>query len=299
MPVGAQWGGALFVARRPKAEGVHEGRHPGRRAVPSPPPVLTEPGWPATLCYFAKVAPHRAQVRVPVVKSESGMSEQSTSAKPTDMRVRVQGEPRDSYPERAPEAERGRVRRITVVGEDVLHRRNAEVASELFGTDELSRLIDDMFCTMYVAEGVGLAGNQVGVDLRLFVYDCPDDDGVRHVGHVINPVLDERDPETTPLVVENEGCLSVPGPHAELPRAEHATVRGFDKDGAPLVISGTGYFARCLQHETDHTYGRLYIDRLAARPRKRVLKQMNEMREEVFARRAANAAALTGEAGAE
>ncbi|CAM4331118.1 peptide deformylase [Nocardiopsis rhodophaea] len=216
------------------------------------------------------------------------MSEQSI-----DTRVRVQGEPVDSYPEMAPEAGRGTVLRITAVGEDVLHRRNKDVEPAQFGTPELSALIDNMFLTMYAAEGVGLAGNQVGEDLRIFVYDCPDDDGVRHVGHVINPVLDERDPDQTPLVVENEGCLSVPGPHAELPRAKHAVVRGFDKDGRPLVVEGTGYFARCLQHETDHTYGRLYIDRLAARARKKVLKQMNEMANDVFARREANAAQLT------
>ncbi|MFC3999970.1 peptide deformylase [Nocardiopsis sediminis] len=218
------------------------------------------------------------------------MSEQSTSEHPADMRVRVQGEPVDAYPDLAPEAARGRVRRITVVGEDVLHRRNRDVAAEAFGTEELARLIDDMFVTMYVAEGVGLAGNQVGEDLRLFVYDCPDDDGIRNVGHIINPVLQERDPEANQLLVESEGCLSVPGPHADLPRAEHAVVHGFDKDGRALTLSGSGYFARCLQHETDHTLGRLYIDRLAARPRKKVLKQMNEMRNDVFARREANAA---------
>ncbi|MBB6171606.1 peptide deformylase [Nocardiopsis mwathae] len=216
------------------------------------------------------------------------MSEQSI-----DTRVRVQGEPVDTFPDMAPEAARGTVLRVTVVGEDVLHRRNKDVDPAQFGTPELSQLIDDMFLTMYAAEGVGLAGNQVGRDLRVFVYDCPDDEGVRHVGHVINPVLDERDPDRTPLVVENEGCLSVPGPHAELARAEHAVVRGFDKDGRPVVLEGTGYFARCLQHETDHTLGRLYIDRLAARARKKVLKQMSEMANDVFARREARAAELT------
>ncbi|GAB3209936.1 peptide deformylase [Marinactinospora thermotolerans] len=218
------------------------------------------------------------------------MSEQHVSDQPAEPQVRVQGEPVDSYPEMAPEAARGEVRRVTVVGEEVLHRRNADVTE--FGTPELSKLIDDMFLTMYVAEGVGLAANQVGVDLRVFVYDCPDDEGVRHVGHVVNPVLDERDPDEGGLEVENEGCLSVPGPHAELARAGRAVVRGFDKDGTPIVVEGTGYFARCLQHETDHTLGRLYIDRLPKRERKKVLKQMNEMKNDVFARREANAQAL-------
>ncbi|MEY9212851.1 peptide deformylase [Thermobifida halotolerans] len=215
------------------------------------------------------------------------MSEQHVSETPVDTRVRVQGQPVDSYPEWAPEAVRGRVLRVTVVGEDVLHRRNAEVTE--FGTPELHTLVDDMFRTMYVAEGVGLAANQVGVDLRLFVYDCPDDDGVRHVGHVLNPVLETEGVEEEGLAVENEGCLSVPGPHAELPRAPRARVTGFDRDGNPVTVEGTGYFARCLQHETDHTMGRLYIDRLPKRERKKVLKTMNDMKDQVFARRAENA----------
>ncbi|TQN31618.1 peptide deformylase [Haloactinospora alba] len=218
------------------------------------------------------------------------MSEQTTTGGSGDAGVRVQGSPVDTYPDYAPEAERGRVLRVTVAGEDVLHQRGADVTREQFATSELSQLIDDMFRTMYVAEGVGLAASQVAVDMRVFVYDCPDDEGVRHVGHVVNPVLDERDPEQNPLVVDNEGCLSVPGPHAELPRAETAVVRGYDREGEPLVIEGTGYFARCLQHETDHTYGRLYVDRLTKRDRKKVLKQMEEMAPEVFAQREANAA---------
>ena len=208
------------------------------------------------------------------------MSEQSTSVPVTY----VQGREVSDFPELAPEAARGRVLGITVIGEEVLHRGNADVGESMFGGAELARLVDDMFVTMYAAEGVGLAGNQVGVDLRLFVFDCPDDDGARHVGHVINPVLDERDLDD-PVVVESEGCLSVPGPHAELGRAEHATVRGVDRDGNEVVLTGSGYFARCLQHETDHTFGKLYVDRLSKRERKRVLKKMNEMADNVFARR--------------
>ncbi|NYH55373.1 peptide deformylase [Nocardiopsis arvandica] len=219
------------------------------------------------------------------------MSEQS---RPAQVAAVVQGREVVDFPELAPEAARGRVRRITVTGEEVLHRRNAEVPEEMLGGAELAGLIDDMFLTMYAAEGVGLAANQVGVDLRLFVYDCPDDDGVRHVGHVVNPVLDERDLED-PVVVEAEGCLSVPGPHADLGRAEHATVRGVDRDGAPVVVSGGGYFARCLQHETDHTLGRVYVDRLSARERKRVLKKMDEMSHDVFARRQERAEQLSEE----
>ncbi len=205
--------------------------------------------------------------------------------------VFVQGKPVDSYPPLSPEARRGSVRRITEVGEEVLHKPCRDVTE--FGPD-LAALIDDMFLTMYVADGAGLAANQVGVGLRLFVYDCPDDDGVRHVGHIVNPVLEPLDPAGRRLLDENEGCLSVPGAVMDVPRPDLAVVRGLDKDGEPLVIEGTGYFARCLAHETDHVNGHVYLDRLSKRERKDALRQVADRRDEVFARRAANIEALSG-----
>ncbi|MFI7018231.1 peptide deformylase [Streptomyces sp. NPDC050164] len=205
--------------------------------------------------------------------------------------VFVQGRPVDSYPRLAPEARRGQVRRITEVGEEVLHKPCRDVTE--FGPD-LAALIDDMFLTMYIADGAGLAANQVGVGLRLFVYDCPDDDGVRHVGHIVNPVLEPLDAARRRLLDDSEGCLSVPGATMEVPRPDRAVVRGYDRDGEPLVIEGTGYFARCLAHETDHVSGQVYLDRLSGRERKEALRQMADRREAVFARRAANVAALSG-----
>ena len=215
-----------------------------------------------------------------------------------DRRVRIQGQPVDSCPALLPEAVRGSVLRITEAGEEILQRPCR--AAEEFGTPELSRLIDDMFRTMYLAEGAGLAANQVDVDLRLFVYDCLDDDGVRHVGHMLNPVLDEAGPAGRRLIEDEEGCLSVPGASAGVPRTDRTVARGFDQHGRPLVVEGTGYFARCLQHETDHLNGRLYLDRLAKRDRKEALRQSADRREAVFARRASRAAdldAATGRAG--
>ena len=203
--------------------------------------------------------------------------------------VFVQGRPVDSCPRLAPEARQGRVRRITEAGEEVLHKPCRDVTE--FGPD-LAALIADMFLTMYVADGAGLAANQVGVDLRVFVYDCPDDDGVRHVGHIVNPVLDPLDASRRRLLDEAEGCLSVPGATMEVPRPDRAVVRGVDRDGEPLVIEGTGYFARCLAHETDHCDGQLYLDRLSARERRAALRQTADRRDEVLARRAANIAAL-------
>jgi peptide deformylase len=204
-------------------------------------------------------------------------------------RVFVQGRPADYYPRHAPGAGRGAVRRITEVGEEVLHKPCRDVTE--FGPD-LAALVDDMFLTLYVAEGAGLAANQVGVDLRLFVYDCPDDDGVRHVGHIVNPVL-ETPTSGRRLLDEGEGCLSVPGAVMAVPRPDRAVVRGQDKDGNPVVIEGTGYFARFLIHETDHTNGYLYLDRLSKREKKDALRQMADRRDEVFARRAARAEELS------
>ncbi|GAA2118922.1 peptide deformylase [Streptomyces synnematoformans] len=169
--------------------------------------------------------------------------------------------------------ERGTVRPITVVGNPVLHRECRDVTEF---DDTLRRLVDDMFASQRAAEGVGLAANQIGVDLKVFVYDCPDDDGVRHVGAVCNPVLQELPAGNRQLDDGNEGCLSVPGAYMSLARPDYAVVSGRDLDGNPVLVHGTGYFARCLQHETDHLYGRLYIDRLSKRERKDVMQQMAE-----------------------
>ncbi|WP_035845617.1 peptide deformylase [Kitasatospora azatica] len=173
----------------------------------------------------------------------------------------------------APDLSKGTARPITVVGNPVLHRE-CRTVTEFDG--ELAGLIDDMFVSMYAAEGVGLAANQIGVDAKVFVYDCPDDNNVRHIGHVINPVLEELAVDRRTLDDGNEGCLSVPGAYAELPRPDYAAVTGQDKDGNPIRVEGTGFFARCLQHETDHLNGYLYIDRLSKRDRKDALRQMAE-----------------------
>jgi peptide deformylase len=161
----------------------------------------------------------------------------------------------------------GTPRKIVVVGDPVL-AATSRLVTEF--DDALSQLVDDMFASMEVAHGVGLAAPQIGVDLAVFVYDCPDSDGVRHVGHVVNPTL------TTggPVVADDEGCLSVPGPYVELGRASEARVTGVDRTGAPVDVSGTGYFARCLQHEAEHLKGTLYIDHLPRNRRRRVLRDM-------------------------
>jgi peptide deformylase len=140
--------------------------------------------------------------------------------------------------------------------------------------DELQQLVADMFASMAAAEGVGLAANQIGVDARVFVVDCPDATDTNVVAHVVNPVL--QLPEGRALEVDNEGCLSVPGVRADVGRPTTAVVTGVDMFGEPVTINGTGLLARCLQHETDHLDGLLYVDRLPAKQRKRLLAESAE-----------------------
>jgi peptide deformylase len=162
---------------------------------------------------------------------------------------------------------RGRVRSISLLGDRVLRTPGAQVTD--FGP-ELAGLVEDMFATMYAAQGVGLAANQIGESLRVFVYDCPDDDDVRHVGHVVNPRLVETD---GPVLRGPEGCLSLPGLEAGTERYDHAVVEGFTMDGEPVTVHGAGWFARCLQHECDHLDGGLYVDRLSGMRHRWVMRQ--------------------------
>ncbi|MFF1546868.1 peptide deformylase [Streptomyces sp. NPDC058291] len=163
---------------------------------------------------------------------------------------------------------RGRVRPLTLLGDPVLHARCEDVTD--FGP-ELARLVEDMFATMYAARGVGLAANQVGEPVRVFVYDCPDDDDVRHLGHVVNP----RVVETGGIVMRGpEGCLSLPGLEAGTERHDEAVVEGFTTAGEPITVRGSGFFARCLQHEADHLDGRVYADRVTGLRARRLARQV-------------------------
>ncbi|MEV6669225.1 peptide deformylase [Streptomyces sp. NPDC051162] len=164
----------------------------------------------------------------------------------------------------------GQVRPMRLLGDRGLGTPCEEVTE--FGPD-LAKLVEDMFATMYAAQGVGLAANQIGVPLRVFVHDCPDDEDRRHLGHLVNPRLVEADG----VVVRGpEGCLSVPGIEAGTPRFDHAVVEGFTVDGAPVRVSGTGFFARCLQHECDHLDGGLYLDHLTGFRRRRALRAVRK-----------------------
>ena len=132
--------------------------------------------------------------------------------------------------------------------------------------DALADTVELMFISMREARGVGLAANQIGLGISLFVMDCQ---GV--VAVVANPRLVELSEERA---TELEGCLSVLGKNYPTPRAVTATVEGQDETGASIRISGEGEVARCLQHETDHLSGRLYLDRLVGDVRRQARREV-------------------------
>jgi peptide deformylase len=168
----------------------------------------------------------------------------------------------------------GAVRPITRWGEPVMHARCAPVTDF---DDDLRALVADMVATMHAADGVGLAANQVGVSLSVFVFECPDKDEVVHRGVVCNPVLTL--PEGTDRVLDeaDEGCLSLPGAYAVSARPDFARVEGQDENGRPVAFEGTGVLARCLQHETDHLFGTVFGDRLPQKARKRLFKDADKL----------------------
>ncbi|GAA2151608.1 peptide deformylase [Nocardioides koreensis] len=181
--------------------------------------------------------------------------------------------PMPDAPEHAPYGplpEGGTVRPMTRWGTPVMHRPQAAVTSY---DEELRTLVADMVATMYAADGVGLAACQVGVDLAVFVFDCPDESGERTVGVVCNPVLTLPEGRDRRLDDGDEGCLSYPGAFVECARPDFATVRGTGLAGEPVEFSGDGLLARCLQHETDHTLGTVFGDRLPTKQRKKLQKQ--------------------------
>ncbi len=165
----------------------------------------------------------------------------------------------------------GTVRPITRWGADVMHRPSRPVTSY---DEDLRALVADMVATMYAAKGVGLAACQIGVDLAVFVYDCPDDSGVYQQGVICNPQVELPEGRDRQLDEDEEGCLSFPGAFVPCARPDFATVTGQDLDGHDVTVSGDGLLARCLQHESDHLQGRVFADRLSSRAMKKLRKQM-------------------------
>ncbi len=169
----------------------------------------------------------------------------------------------------------GTIQRLTRWTEPVMHRQTRPVTAF---HEELHTLIRDMFATMEVAEGVGLASTQVGVDLAVFIYECPDEDFKIHKGVVCNPEVELPTGKERRLDAADEGCLSWPGAYQLLSRPDRAVCRGVDANGDPVEIVGTGLLARCLQHETDHLKGIVFGDRLSSRARRQLDERHEELR---------------------
>ena len=150
---------------------------------------------------------------------------------------------------------------ILITGEPVLH----QVATPVTEFNRALRtLIDDMVETMAAAPGVGLAGPQVGVPHRIFVWDWTDDTGARSHGVAINPELWISPPALGELDedAESEGCLSIPGERFPLRRSQRALLRAVALDRETFEVEAEGWLARIFQHEFDHLDGILYADRL-------------------------------------
>ena len=133
---------------------------------------------------------------------------------------------------------------------------------------ELRKLVTDLIDTMREQGGAGLAAPQLGVGLRVFAFDVDD-----VVGHLVNPVLHFPDEEEQD---GPEGCLSLPGLYFDTKRRANVVAKGFNAYGDPVQVVGTGLMARCLQHETDHLDGVLFIDRLDPERRKEAMKAIRE-----------------------
>lgn len=131
---------------------------------------------------------------------------------------------------------------------------------------ELRQLVADLFDTMQKENGAGLAAPQLGVGLRVFAFHTDD-----VAGHMINPVLDFLDEEEQD---GPEGCLSIPGVYLDTKRRMNVVAKGYDEHGDPIQLVGAGLLARCVQHETDHLDGVIFLDRLDPDRRRQAMREI-------------------------
>ena len=141
------------------------------------------------------------------------------------------------------------LRNIRILGDEILKKQAKEVTEM---TPKIEELIDDMFETMYDANGCGLAAPQVGIRKRIVVIDCGDQPLV-----LINPEILETSGEQT----GEEGCLSLPGKYGIVTRPNYAKVKALDENMDEIIVEGTELLARCLCHEIDHLNGIMYVDK--------------------------------------
>ena len=166
------------------------------------------------------------------------------------------------------------LREIRILGDSALRVLCDEVESV---DDEVRQLVDDLIETMYAADGIGLAAPQLGVPLRVFVYDVREPE--IEPGVLINP----RIVEAGGTVRDTEGCLSIPGMEEVVERPSSVSVEGFTPQGEAVSIEATGLFSRVLQHEIDHLDGVLFIDRLSPLKRRMALKKWQKSQAEEVA----------------
>ena len=162
------------------------------------------------------------------------------------------------------------MREVRYLGDPVLR----EICREVDAVDgEVRALVDDLLETMYAEDGIGLAAPQIGVPMRVFVYDVRDDE--IEPGVLVNP----RIVEATGKQKELEGCLSIPGLDEVVERSGRVVVEALGRDGEPVRIEAEGLLSRCLQHECDHLDGVLFIDRVSPLKRRMLLKKWSKMDE--------------------
>ena len=141
---------------------------------------------------------------------------------------------------------------VVKYGDPILTKRGEDVIEF---DENLRKLVDDMFETMYGAPGVGLAAPQVGVLKRLFVMDCSSGKDKKQKVALINPVIETEEGEQ----IGDEGCLCFPGIYLEVKRPQRIVVRALDIDGSEIILDVMDLQARCVSHETDHLDGELFI----------------------------------------
>lgn len=148
-------------------------------------------------------------------------------------------------------------------------RTKAEEVTEV--NDDIRKIVDDMFETMYAENGVGLAATQVNIHQRIVVMDTTEDKSDPIT--LINPEIVEKSDET---FINEEGCLSVPGCYAKVDRHERVTVKALDRDGNEFTRDADELLSICIQHELDHLKGVLFVDYLSPLKRKRIQTKLEK-----------------------
>jgi peptide deformylase len=159
---------------------------------------------------------------------------------------------------------------IRVLGDPILRQETTPVSAV---TNELRRLIDDMFRTMHRAKGIGLAAPQVGRTERIAIADV---DGGKQPLVFVNPEIVSSSSGTSK---SEEGCLSIPDVFGDVVRPETIVVRALDRDGTPFELEASDLLARCIQHEVDHLRGKLFIDYLSVLKKRSAMSKWSKIKD--------------------